>query len=448
MSLMKKNSSKLTMAIILFAAMVMAQEAKVNFYDDAGTNVKASVEIESATVEGERDNLKISTTSSHSPDGIKIIPGTSDVPGGTGGDVSITGGYGENGGQVNITGGSGSGDGKSGNIVVSTPDLTDGITGNITLKSGDGRIGGNIEITAGKTSLNSKEGGDVTISSGSGSDGLTGGSSGNITIKTPPTQYSYPGQIFLNPGNSYAGAGKVIIGSEEVSGINFSTDGTIECDEIAIESAEIGYAYHANPGERALSLSTSSQEIPLDIIIETGKTTAVGSNDAYGGDIIIKTQDNDLMPAGNIYLEPGRATGGDGIVIVGNQNTSTPIEMNSYGQIKCNKVTTDKLIIGDWEIEQVAEAAPDYVFEDDYNLRSLEEVEEYIEENKHLPEVPSAKEFADNGANLIKMNYTLLQKIEELTLYSIEQNKKIVAQNSDMQIMKKEIENLKKRIED
>ncbi len=69
--------------------------------------------------------------------------------------------------------------------------------------------------------------------------------------------------------------------------------------------------------------------------------------------------------------------------------------------------------------------APDYVFEENYNLKSLQEIETYINKNKHLPEVPSAKEMETDGVYLKKMNLLLLKKIEELTLYLIEQNKRI-----------------------
>jgi hypothetical protein len=67
---------------------------------------------------------------------------------------------------------------------------------------------------------------------------------------------------------------------------------------------------------------------------------------------------------------------------------------------------------------------PDYVFEETYDLSSLEEVEIYIKENKHLPEVPSAKEMEAEGMNLKQMNLLLLKKVEELTLHLIEQGKK------------------------
>ena len=79
---------------------------------------------------------------------------------------------------------------------------------------------------------------------------------------------------------------------------------------------------------------------------------------------------------------------------------------------------------------------PDYVFENDYKLKSLQEIENYIKENKHLPEIPSAKEIEKNGLMLAEMNMHLLKKIEELTLYSIEQNKRINAQNKEIESLK------------
>ena len=55
----------------------------------------------------------------------------------------------------------------------------------------------------------------------------------------------------------------------------------------------------------------------------------------------------------------------------------------------------------------------------------LEKLEEFIKENNYLPEIPSAKEVVENGIELKEMNVKLLQKIEELTLYLIQQNKEI-----------------------
>lgn len=70
---------------------------------------------------------------------------------------------------------------------------------------------------------------------------------------------------------------------------------------------------------------------------------------------------------------------------------------------------------------------PDYVFDTKYNLKPLSEVSEFIKINKHLPEVPSAKTVENEGIILGEMQKTLLKKIEELTLYIIEQEKRIQA---------------------
>lgn len=67
----------------------------------------------------------------------------------------------------------------------------------------------------------------------------------------------------------------------------------------------------------------------------------------------------------------------------------------------------------------------DFVFEPGYRLRPLEEVEAYINEHRHLPEVPSAAEVREHGVDLGKTDALLLQKIEELTLYQIELLKRI-----------------------
>ncbi len=68
---------------------------------------------------------------------------------------------------------------------------------------------------------------------------------------------------------------------------------------------------------------------------------------------------------------------------------------------------------------------PDYVFTASYNLKTLQEVENYIKTNGHLPNIPSAKDAETNGLLLKDMNLKLLEKIEELTLYTIEQEKRI-----------------------
>jgi len=88
----------------------------------------------------------------------------------------------------------------------------------------------------------------------------------------------------------------------------------------------------------------------------------------------------------------------------------------------------------------------DFVFEDDYQLRSLDEVEAYIQKNKHLPEIPSAKEMEKNGVSTGKFHSKLLQKVEELTLYMIEMKKNQEIQSNKLKMLEEENRTLKNRI--
>ena len=71
----------------------------------------------------------------------------------------------------------------------------------------------------------------------------------------------------------------------------------------------------------------------------------------------------------------------------------------------------------------------DFVFAEDYKLRPLSEVKAFIQENKHLPEIKSAQEMQENGVGINELQTQLLQKIEELTLYIIQQEERIKQQD-------------------
>jgi len=101
------------------------------------------------------------------------------------------------------------------------------------------------------------------------------------------------------------------------------------------------------------------------------------------------------------------------------------------------------------EIKVEASPWPDYVFEKSYQLPTLQETEKHIKEKGHLPGIPSAQEVGANGINVGEMNAKLLQKIEELTLYIIEQDKRLKEQGKllkeQISAQQTEIEKLKKR---
>jgi len=86
----------------------------------------------------------------------------------------------------------------------------------------------------------------------------------------------------------------------------------------------------------------------------------------------------------------------------------------------------------------------DFVFKKEYNLPTLAEVEKHINEKGHLENVPSEDEVLKNGINLGEMNAKLLQKIEELTLYMIDQNKNIKSLIEENKKQNEEIMALKK----
>ncbi len=118
---------------------------------------------------------------------------------------------------------------------------------------------------------------------------------------------------------------------------------------------------------------------------------------------------------------------------VGVGTTSPDAKLAVKGNIHTNEVKVDLL----------GAVAPDYVFYKDYKLKTLNEVENYITKEGHLPNIPSAKEMETNGLLLKEMNLKLLEKIEELTLYTIQQEKEIRASKNETTALKNEVENQK-----
>ncbi len=117
-----------------------------------------------------------------------------------------------------------------------------------------------------------------------------------------------------------------------------------------------------------------------------------------------------------------------GSAIIGAGITSLPAGYNLY---VANGVLTEKVTIA----AKNTTAWADFVFDKNYKLRTLTEVESFINQNGHLPEVPSTQEVQTNGINLAENDAKLLQKIEELTLYMIAQDKKI--KNLEKRIVKR-----------
>lgn len=159
----------------------------------------------------------------------------------------------------------------------------------------------------------------------------------------------------------------------------------------------------------APNYASSNNSIP-NFIIKNGQTIVNGQGLPSGSDVFIVTNDP-------------------------NNINST----NTNFKIKANGETYSRYI------RVSAQNFPDYVFANNYKLMPLDMVEEFYKINKHLPEIPSAKEVEKNGLDLGEINKLLVKKIEELTIYMVEQNKTNETQQKMLIDLKKEIETLNKK---
>lgn len=121
---------------------------------------------------------------------------------------------------------------------------------------------------------------------------------------------------------------------------------------------------------------------------------------------------------------------------VGLVGGNTPLKIDNAADNNLLKLGTNAnssavVVTGELLVNNITMNVPDYVFEPGYALPTLFEIEAFIDQNGHLPGVPSAREVASNGAlNMTEMQMAQLEKIEELTLHSIAQQKTIVAQET------------------
>lgn len=110
------------------------------------------------------------------------------------------------------------------------------------------------------------------------------------------------------------------------------------------------------------------------------------------------------------------------------------------------KLAVDGQAIFEEVTVQLSESWPDYVFQKDYPLKSLDALAQFISKYKHLPNIPSAKEVEKHGIKVGEMNARLLEKVEELYLHLIEMNNNVTELRGKVSDLKEENSLLKTQI--
>ncbi|XKX05216.1 hypothetical protein R8G61_12770 [Tenacibaculum maritimum] len=144
--------------------------------------------------------------------------------------------------------------------------------------------------------------------------------------------------------------------------------------------------------------------------------------------ILTLNESSTIKTPGGLNLKPGASSEDDVIIFFNSENSE-------MARLQDGKLTLDQISLN-------VTTFPDYVFAKEYHLMPLNEVASYIKENKHLPNMPTEKEVVKEGMSVGQINTLLVEKVEELTLYTIEQEEKIQAQEKTMKALLQKLEAL------
>jgi hypothetical protein len=211
-----------------------------------------------------------------------------------------------------------------------------------------------------------------------------------------------------------------------------------------------------------VTLSNGGGSITLQsTTVTAGNNVTVLGDGSAGTPYVVSANDTSLY-ADNGAINTATTVGGNRIVEMNNSNIwFSTANSNSNGKIYLGSTPSFPNTTGNYRLfveggiltEKVKVALrssanwADYVFANDYKLMPLNEVETFVKANKHLPGIDSAETLAQNGIDVAEMQSKQMEKIEELTLYIIDQDKKIEAQGKALEKNSKEIEELKAQIQ-
>ncbi|MBW7871521.1 MAG: hypothetical protein H3C39_10740 [Flavobacteriia bacterium] len=237
-----------------------------------------------------------------------------------------------------------------------------------------------------------------------------------------------------NVNNLYLGGG-----NETASGTNNFANTAVGL--AALRSVNSNGNKNVAVGSNALRLNTSGKN-NTSIGYNAGGTITTGSNNIIIGSginaPISNTANNQLNIGDQIFGYNEQIAIGSYTDIAQTFSNSPGYKLIVKDGIRTEKVRVDLSSVNDWA---------DDVFEDNYDLLSIENLREFIESNRHLPGIPKAEQLVDEGIDVAEMDASLLRKIEELTLYNIElyyENKRLKEDILNQQII---LEDLIKRID-
>jgi len=205
---------------------------------------------------------------------------------------------------------------------------------------------------------------------------------------------------------------EIITNKDKVLRINYDNNGDVNFDKatLFVDASANGIGIGFSAPQTKLEVKGTVRATSTG---GRGNRTEMGHNGSKG---FINT-----VGAGNLFFQhDGKdqmSILDNGKVAIGSVNSNS----NNYKLFVEKGILAEKVRVavknsGDWA---------DYVFEENYDLNSLEEVETFVTENKHLPNVPSAEEVNKNGVDMAEMDATLLRQIEELWLHTIKLNERI-----------------------
>ena len=144
-----------------------------------------------------------------------------------------------------------------------------------------------------------------------------------------------------------------------------------------------------------------------------------------GYTVTMQTTNGSSTASWHLALSP---YGGNVGIGTGNSNPAFRLDVSGTSRFTQKMIVEDDIEATKVKVTATPGSVPDYVFQPSYKLKTLNELETFIKANSHLPNIPNAKEIEANGQNLGEMQLKLLEKIEELTLYAIEQEKSLKLQ--------------------